>query len=318
MARRALGEAGLAVVQAVAAVLDGPALVACSGGADSLALAAGAAIAAGRAGTPLRAVVVDHGLQPGSAAVAARVAAQLIGLGIATDVVAVTVARDPSGPEAAARAARYRALADRAAPGEAVLLGHTLDDQAESVLLGLARGSGTRSLAGMPARRGPFVRPLLGLRSATTRQACHEFGLEWLEDPHNADSGFARVRARRSVLPLLEAELGPGIAEALARTAALAAADADLLDSLAAAELAGRGPALEAAWLGGLPEALRHRVLRDWLRAAGARDLTAGHLRSVAALATDWHGQGALDLPGVTVRRVAGALRVAAPPSATG
>ena len=318
MAKRALGEAGLAVVQAVAAVLDAPARVACSGGADSFALAAGAAIAARRTATPLRAIVVDHGLQPGSAQVAARAAEQLARRGIVTDVVAVAVARGPSGPEAAARTARYRALADAAAPGEAVLLGHTLDDQAESVLLGLARGSGTRSLAGMAVRRGPFVRPLLGLRSATTRQACREFGLEWWEDPHNADPAFARVRARRTVLPLLEAELGPGIAEALARTAALAAADADLLDSLAAAELAGRGPALETGWLAGLPEALRHRVLRDWLRGAGASDLTAGHLRAVAVLATDWHGQGALDLPGVSVRRVAGALELSASPAGTG
>ena len=248
MARRALGPAALAVVQAVEQVASGSLLVACSGGADSLALAAAARVVGARRGLSVRAVVVDHGLQPGSDEVAARVVSQLA-QGVAdvsmtairpqlapmeVAVVAVRVEAVGEGVEAAARRARYQALESAAAPGELVLLGHTLDDQAETVLLGLARGSGTRSLAGMPARRGPFVRPLLGLRRATTRAACADFGLEPWEDPHNEAPGFARARVRHRVLPVLEAELGPGIAEALARTAALARADADLLDELAA------------------------------------------------------------------------------------
>lgn len=248
MARRALGPATLAVVQAVERVAAAPLLVACSGGADSLALAAAAAIVGRRRDLPVRAIVVDHGLQPGSDEVAARVVQQLA-QGVAdvsmsgnrprlapmeVSVVAVQVHTAGEGMEAAARQARYQALESAAVADELILLGHTLDDQAETVLLGLARGSGIRSLAGMPARRGPFVRPLLGMRRETTRAACAELGLEPWDDPHNESSGFARARVRHRVLPVLEAELGPGIAEALARTATLARADADLLDDLAA------------------------------------------------------------------------------------
>lgn len=314
MARRALGPASLAVVQAVEAVATGPLLVACSGGADSLALAAASGILGRRLGLGVRAVVVDHRLQPGSAAVAEAVVARLAGLDLPAEVVAVEVVDDGEGTEAAARRARYAALEAAALPGERVLLGHTLDDQAETVLLGLARGSGTRSLAGMPAVRGRFVRPLLAVRRTTTRQACRELGLEPWDDPHNAAPRFTRARVRHAVLPVLEAELGPGIAEALARTATLARADADLLDALAASRReAHPGDRLDAGWLAGLPEALRHRVLRDWLGEHGARDLAATHLFAVAALVTDWRGQGPLDLPGVRVQREGGHLSCTQP-----
>ncbi|MCA0296418.1 MAG: tRNA lysidine(34) synthetase TilS [Actinobacteria bacterium] len=310
MARRALGPAALQVVQAVEAVLDGPAVVACSGGPDSLALAGAAAVVAQRRGVAVRAVVVDHCLQEGSSRVATRVADQLAALGLPATVLTVTVDPGSDGPEAAARRARYDAL-ETDAGDDPVLLGHTLDDQAETVLLGLARGSGTRSLAGMPPRRGRFVRPLLGLRAATTRQACAELGLEpWL-DPHNGEDRFARVRVRERVLPLLETELGPGVAEALARTADLLRADADLLDAQAAeARAAQPGADLDCRWLASLPDALRGRVLRDWLREAGAADLGAAHLAAVGALVTDWHGQRWAEAPGVRVRRDGGALRV--------
>ncbi len=314
MARRALGPATLEVVRAVEAALAGPALVACSGGADSLALAAAAAIAGRRAGTPVRAAVVDHGLQPGSGLLADAVATTLTGLGLATTVMPVAVSPAGEGLEAAARAARYAALAAAAVPGEQVLLGHTLDDQAETVLLGLARGSGTRSLAGMAPRRDRFVRPLLGVRATTTRAACAELGLEPWTDPHNTEDRFARVRVRRRVLPVLEAELGPGVAEALARTAALLRADSDLLDALAAVEFArSDGPHLECDRLAALPPALRVRVLRDWLRASGATDLSATHLAGVDALVTGWRGQRWAEVPGVRVVRDGGLL-VARPP----
>ena len=266
MARKALGEAALAVVRAIDECWPGgPVLVACSGGSDSTALALGAAVVAARRGTALRAVVVDHGLQPTSAAIADEVVGRLAARGVPARARRVSVDLTAGfGLEAAARAARYEALAAEAAPGETVLLGHTRDDQAETVLLGLARGSGTRSLAGMPSARGPYRRPLLGLSSATTTQACREFGVEWVEDPHNAEARFARARIRHTVLPVLEAELGPGFAEALARTAALARQDADTLDELAAAALAGAREGddlrLDPAWAG-LP-AVRARVLR--------------------------------------------------------
>lgn len=311
MALRALGPATLEVVQAVEPVLGPPALVACSGGADSLALAAAASIVGSRTGAAVRAVVVDHGLQPGSADVAATVAGTLSGLGLAVAVRRVAVHDDGLGPEAAARGVRYAALEAAAQEGEIVLLGHTLDDQAESVLLGLARGSGTRSLAGMAPVRGRFVRPLLAVRSETTRLACAELGLQPWADPHNTDDRFARVRVRRRVLPVLEAELGPGVAEALARSAGLARADADLLDELARRELAGHGEGgLDCARLAGLPPALLGRVVRDWLRVAGAVDLSAGHVAAVVALVVDWRGQRWVDLPGARVVRTAGQLRV--------
>ncbi len=209
--------------------------MALSGGADSLALAAATAFEAPKLGLAVRSVTVDHALQPGSAEAAADAAAAATALGIDAAVVRVTVGGD-GGPEAAARDARYRALAEaaQATPGTvAVLLGHTLDDQAETVLLGLARGSGASSLAGMaPARRDEatgvrWLRPLLAVRRDTARAACAAAGLTPWDDPHNTDSRFARVRVRERVLPVLESELGPGVAEALARTAEQLREDAE-------------------------------------------------------------------------------------------
>jgi tRNA(Ile)-lysidine synthase len=309
MARRELGAASLAVVQAVETALqpsDVSLLVACSGGADSLALAFAAVRVAARGERSVAAMVVDHQLQPGSAAVAERTREQLLGLGCAEVLIAaVEVDRAAGqGPEASARAARYRALDGEAALRDAaVLLGHTLDDQAETVLLGLARGSGTRSLAGMAPRSGRWLRPLLGLRRAATEQACRERGLQpWL-DPHNDDPAYTRVRVRARVLPLLESELGPGVAEALARTAQLARDDADLLDTLAAEADPGTDH-LECGRLAALPASIRRRVLRRWLARHGVPDLTLPHVEAVEELVIRWHGQGGVDLPGVAVIRV--------------
>jgi tRNA(Ile)-lysidine synthase len=287
-------------------------LVACSGGADSLALAAATAFAAPRLGLRAGGVTVDHVLQPRSAERAEEVAGLLGKLGL--DPVRSTAVTVPPpgpgapGPEAAARAARYGAL-DAAAEdygAAAVLLGHTLDDQAETVLLGLARGSGGRSLAGMPARRGPYRRPLLAVRRAATSAACAELGLEPWQDPHNADFRFARARVRHQALPALEAALGPGVAEALVRTAGQLRADADCLDDLAFAESgqlrqSGSDPAgLDVTWLAALPAAIRTRVLRDAAVMAGCPPgaLAAGHIGAVDALVTAWRGQRWADLPG--------------------
>ena len=317
MSRRALGPATLAVVQAVVAVLeptDRALLVACSGGADSLALAAGTAHAARDAGLAWAAVVVDHGLQEGSADVAGAARDALIALGcLDVAVVRVEVAPDGSGPEAAARDARYAALeAERSARRATLLLGHTRDDQAETVLLGLARGSGARSLAGMAVRGESRVRPLLRLPRATTVACCAELGLRRWTDPHNADPAYARVRARDRVLPVLEAELGPGVAAALARSAALLRADAHRPHARAAAPASDveRDGGLDCAGLARLPAALRTRVLRRWLHARGARDLGADHVAAVDALVTAWHGQGPAHLPGLRVARTDGVLRV--------
>jgi tRNA(Ile)-lysidine synthase len=318
VARRALGPARLQLVNATRAALnasDTALLVACSGGADSLALASAASVVAQRQSRRIAAVVVDHGLQSGSAAVAEGAAVQLEALGVEDVRVLSVSVGDSGGPEAAAREARYLALgAEAARTGSTVLLGHTLDDQAETVLLGLARGSGTRSLAGMARRVGPFLRPLLGVPRAVTEAACLELGVTPWRDPHNADPTYARTRVRHRVLPVLEAELGPGIATALARTAGLARDDADLLDRLAAEAhqrvlFAGT---LDCEGLAGLPRALRGRVIRDWLGVNGASDLGQAHVAAIEALVVDWHGQGAIDVPGLAVRRVAGRLTVSA------
>lgn len=262
--------------------------VALSGGPDSLALTAAAA-----ATLPTTALIVDHRLQPGSAAVAQTAREQALELGcIAAQVLTVHVGV-AGGPEAAARAARYTAL-DAARGGAPVLLAHTLDDQAETVLLGLGRGSGPRSIAGMRPGDPPWYRPLLGIRRTLTHAVCAELGLPAWDDPHNHDRRFTRTRLRHEVLPLLEDVLGGGVAEALARTAVALREDTDALDALARDDLvsASTGGTLTIAAISQLPTALRRRVIRGWLLAGGATGLTDVHLRGVNALITAWRGQG--------------------------
>ncbi|GAA4810841.1 tRNA lysidine(34) synthetase TilS [Actinomycetospora chlora] len=297
---------------------NSPLIIACSGGADSLALAAAAVHVADG---PVHGVVVDHGLQDGSDRQAARAAAQLGALGVSAEVVPVDVGGE-GGPEAAARTARYAALreASRARGDVPVLLGHTLDDQAETVLLGLGRGSGARSLAGMAVWDPPWCRPLLGLRRATTRAACAATGLDSWDDPHNADPRYTRVRLRHEVLPLLEDVLSGGVAPALARTAAQLADDDAALTALAEARLAvlaGADGGLDAVALAADPPAIRRRVLRSWLVARGAPELSDAHLRAVDRLVAAWRGQGAPPLPGgLEVVRAHGRLQAVAARSA--
>lgn len=301
-------------------------LAACSGGADSLSLAAALAFVASRQGLRAGGVTVDHGLQPGSAGRAADVAGLLKRLGLdPVECIAVTVAGH-GGPEAAARAARYAALeaAAQQTGAVAVLFGHTLDDQAETVLLGLARGSGARSLAGMAARRGVYRRPLLSVRRSATRAACAALGLRAWEDPQNADPRFSRARVRHEVMPVLEAALGPGVAEALARTAGLLRADAEFLDALAGmeAERGGDGGSgLLTETLAALPLAIRTRVLHAAAVRAGcpSGSLTARHVEQLAALVTGWRGQRWIDLPGgVRALRRDGQLRFTSDAAAAG
>ncbi|PXA65735.1 tRNA lysidine(34) synthetase TilS [Cryobacterium arcticum] len=298
-------------------------LVALSGGADSLALAAATAFEAPRAGLTAGAVIVDHGLQAGSAGVARTAADQAVALGlhpVLIETVRVTDA-EGDGPEAAARTARYRALDDAAAAtgAAAILLGHTLDDQAETVLLGLARGSGATSLQGMNSTSGLYRRPLLGIRRAQTRQACLDAGLTAWSDPQNFDPGYARVRARERVLPVLERELGPGIAQALARTADTLREDAEVLDAIVLGLVDGMrvpaesGAALSAAALAANPAAVLHRIIRLVAAEEFGVSLERSHTVAIARLVIDWHGQNALDLPGVRVERQGGTLIFSAP-----
>ncbi len=292
-------------------------LVACSGGADSLALLAGTVFEAKRSGSTVIGATVDHGLQVGSAEHAAEVVEQMAALGAdETATIRVTVDPGPAGIEAGAREARYAALGQLAEHlgVDLLLLGHTLDDQAETVLLGLARGSGGRSLAGM---RPDFLldgtvvrRPLLEITRSQTEAACTAEGVTWWNDPHNADPGFARVRVRSAVLPVLERELGPGVAAALARTGEQLREDMDVLDEMAdnllvRARVPG-GIDLEA--LDGAPPALCTRVVRRAAIEAGAigSELTRAHVLAVLEAGTGKE----IQLPGhVTAYRADGLLR---------
>lgn len=267
--------------------------VALSGGPDSLALAGVAARE-----RPTTALIVDHGLQADSAQVADRARAQALQLGcVDAQVIPVTVGAH-GGPEAAARTARYAAL-DSARGQQPVLLGHTLDDQAETVLLGLGRGSGPRSVAGMRPYDPPWCRPLLGVRREVTRAGCVELGLTpWL-DPHNSDSRFTRVRLRSEVLPLLEDVLGGGVAEALARTASALRENTELIDGLAeqarpqaTVDAGPDGAALDTAALAAVAGPVRRAVIRHWLLDGGGRGLTDLQIRAVERLVTAWRGQG--------------------------
>ena len=281
-------------------------LVACSGGPDSLALAAGLAFEGPRAGLRVGAVIVDHGLQEVSADIAAKTAEKLTELGLAPVVVRrVTVA---GTNEAAARVARYHALDEVANELDAryVLLGHTMNDQAESVLLGLARGSGARSLSGMATENGRYLRPLLSLTREMTLAASEALN-PW-HDPHNESEKYTRVRVRQSVLPVLEEELGPGVAEALARTAEQLREDADYLEEVALAEyhsmvtLAATSLKLPVGELTELPRAIRLRVLKHAMEVLGSQPQRV-HVLAVNDLIDDWHGQKELALPGVRVVR---------------
>jgi tRNA(Ile)-lysidine synthase len=283
----------LAVRTNLLAAPDASVLVACSGGADSLALLAATVFEGHKRDSRVIGVTVDHGLQDGSAEHASHVVEQMAGLGAdETVAVRVDVHASGQGPEAAAREARYAVLeemAQRFGSGT-VLLGHTLDDQAETVLLGLTRGSGGRSLAGMRRGFDVFRRPLLDITRAQTEVACRAQGIEWWNDPHNEDPRFTRSRVRHRVLPVLEEELGPGVSGALARTADQLRADTEALDELAAralreAAVAGsadyRTPDLEP-----LPWGLRTRVLRLAAVGAGAigSELTYRHVLAVSDL----------------------------------
>ncbi len=291
-------------------------LVALSGGPDSLALAAATAFEAPRLGLAAGAVIVDHGLQPGSAEVAARAARQARALGLDPVLVESVIVSGSGGPEAAARAARYAALAATAAKTDAgrVLLGHTLDDQAETVLLGLARGSGATSLQGMAVETGIYLRPLLGLRRSVTARFCVDSGLDAWHDPHNTDPSFTRVRVRESTLPTLERDLGPGVAEALARTAEQLREDSAALDELAAevvqelVDHAEAGIALNVRALAANPAALCQRIIRLAVSAEFGVSLSRAHTLAVTRLISNWHGQGPLHLPGIRVERRGGLL----------
>lgn len=288
-------------------------VIACSGGADSLALAAGALFEGKRAKVNVISIVVNHNLQKGSKKIAEQAKTTLMELGFETvEVVEVKVIAGSLGMEAAARNARYEAIDDFAKRYGAKfsMLGHTLDDQAETVLLGLARGSGPKSIAGMSALSadGKYLRPLLGIRRETTVAFSVDSGIKFWQDPQNLDTKFSRVKVRLNVLPVLEKELGPGIAGALARTAEIFQEDNQYLDAQAdiafhaCAKTTNNSVVLEVEELFQLAPAIRNRVIHNALVLLGAEPGKT-HVDSVSSLLTNWHGQKPLTLPAVRVVR---------------
>ena len=290
-----------------------------SGGADSLALAAAAKLESKNFSIDLVAVIVDHGLQANSAEIAEFTKQQLIKLGFQDIFVGRASVQITDGLEASARRARYKVFqqAIETYGPNTFLLGHTKNDQAEGVLLGLARGSGTKSLSGMQEVSGIFVRPLLGIDRATTEIACHESNIEYWVDPHNSNQDFTRVRVRDNILPLLENDIGPGIIDALARSAKILREDAIALDEWAENVFRQVEPMdIEISILTTLPVAVRSRVLRMAIYAAGAPagSISAAHLEPIEAFVSDWRGQGHTSLPGgVKVCRISGRLSLSKP-----
>ena len=296
------------------------AIVAVSGGADSLALAYALIKEAPNLAITLIAVTIDHQLQSGSGDQAKKVQEQLKAMGYQEVIIEKVSVVEKSGIEADARTARYAALdaIAHAYGASQVFLGHTRDDQAETVLLGLARGSGTRSLSGMATVNGKYARPFLQLTRAQTVTACTEAEITPWNDPHNVNEKFSRVRVRNKVMPVMEEEIGPGIAAALARSAAILRDDADALDEMAQAVISRVDLSdLDCAALAELPRAIRSRVLRTAIYAAGAPSgsVSADHLSGVEAMVTSWRGQGEASLPGgVKVARISGRLSLLARP----
>ena len=289
-------------------------LLAVSGGADSLALAAAVAFEAPRHEVLASVVIIDHGLQPGSDQVAIQALARCKELGLQGEIRKVVVLHTGDGMEAEARNARYQELEKaRAELGAvAILTGHSQSDQAETVLLGLTRGSGLKSIAGMPVwdPQRKLLRPMLGIQSAEIRQACKDQGIVFWEDPHNQDPSFTRVRIRE-LIKTMESELGSGLTSALAKTAAIASGAEEFLEAAAAALEKGtrtagspRSQSYDAKALADSHPALMMQTLRHIALKLGAKSLSMAQLETVSELLTNWHGQKSIPLSGITVERV--------------
>lgn len=292
-------------------------LLATSGGADSLALAAATIFEARKLNLELAFAIIDHQLQAGSDKVASRTAKLLTQLGANEIVVRKIKVGKTGGPEAAARDARYQALEIicEETKADLILLGHTANDQAETVLLGLTRGSGARSISGMSERNGIYLRPLLSIERSETEQFCRDSGIKFWRDPQNQDPSFLRVRIRNRVLPFLEKELGVGVFKGLIRSAEQLREDSEYLDLQAkksfkkvASQFEG-SISLNVLALEKLAPAIRNRVIKIALESKG-REMSRTHILATAELITGWHGQKPLSLPGVRVKREGKTIRI--------
>lgn len=290
-------------------------LVAVSGGADSLALAAAVEFEAKKLNLKIAAAVIDHSLQPNSDQVAANTAKQLAGLGFEEVHIKKVSVGKKGGPEAAAREARYTALEALRLKTKAhfVLLGHTASDQAETVLLGLVRGSGAKSLSGMATRSRFLLRPILAIERKTTEDFCRDSGIKFWSDPQNNDSRYLRVLIRKTILPFLERKLGGSVAKSLIRTSDQLREDGQYLDAEAnkkyskLAKVSDSSVSFDAVLLGKLPTALLNRVIKIALDGLG-KESSRTHILAATDLILSWHGQKPLALPGVRMERKANTI----------
>lgn len=296
-------------------------LVAVSGGADSLALASATVFEGKKLGHKVAAVIIDHGLQKGSDQISLRAAKKCQELGLDPVVIEkVEVRKTGDGLEAEARKSRYKGIEKirKKLAASYVLLGHNQDDQAETVLLGLARGSGLRSIAGMEKvdEERHLLRPLLDIPRADLRKACRDQGIKFWDDPQNKDDRFARVRVRK-LAQKLEENLGPGFQAALARTAEVAREADDALGNLAweliekaRTKRTPRSSSYEVKILALVSAGIRRKALHLICQEAGAKNISRSQILQVEELITNWHGQKKSALSGITVERVANQLVV--------
>lgn len=287
------------------AIANDTVLVGFSGGADSLALLAAVAFEAKKFSIEPIAVIIDHGLQESSQSVALNAKLTAESLGVKAIIRKVSVGTE-GGLENAAREARYQAFSEvrQELNASYLLLGHNLNDQAESVLLGLMRGSGPRSIAGMQEVTDWILRPFLTISGEQLRQACEDQGLEFWDDPHNDDPRFARVEIRK-ILNELEASGSAGVIESLARTAEQMQEAEAIIQPLIEGLVSGieDKSSVEIEFLEKLDTAYRRRVIHR-LAVLNSAELARVHVLEIEKLVTNWHGQKPLNLPGITVSRV--------------
>lgn len=294
-------------------------LVGCSGGADSLALVWTTSVVGKRLELKTGAVIVDHQLISESNDVAHNAKKQCEELGIEKVIIKkVEVNQTNEGLEAAARIARYEAFENvlHETNAKVILLAHTQDDQAETVLMRLTRGSGAKSLSGMSAISGKYLRPFLHLRKKIVHDSLDLIGMKAWQDPANFDNQYLRVKVRQELMPKLIEVLGEGAISSLDKTSQLLRLDNQALDELAQQfvdvqdDVKKNG--LKVKELENLPEAIRTRVLKICAVASGVHPgpFSFEHIEAIDALVKNWHGQGNIDLPGfIQATRVDGSLR---------
>ena len=297
-------------------------LVGCSGGADSLALVWTTLVVGKRLELKVGAIIVDHQLIPESNDVALNAKKQCEELGIQEVIIKkVNVEHNHEGLEAAARIARYEAFENvlHETNAQAILLAHTQDDQAETVLMRLTRGSGAKSLSGMAQVSGKYIRPFLHLRKKLVHDSLDLIGLKAWQDPANTDHQFLRVKVRQVLMPKIVEVLGESAISSLDKTSQLLRLDNQALEELAQqffkSQKDVKTNGLEISELEKLPEAIRTRVLRIFAIASGVHPgpFSFEHIEAIDALVKNWHGQGNVDLPGfIQATRVNGSLRFVA------